>query len=124
MARVVHFEMFPTDTKKAVEFYRQVFGWEIETWQGPFEYWLATTGPDGTVGINGAISAPGSGGSQSVINTIGVDDLDATIERIIAAGGVQISEKNEIAGVGWFAYLQDPTGIVFGVLQPAPGSMP
>jgi catechol 2,3-dioxygenase-like lactoylglutathione lyase family enzyme len=47
MARVVHFELAADDPERAVKFYQQVFGWQIHKWDGPQDYWLATTGEQG-----------------------------------------------------------------------------
>ena len=117
MGRVVHFEFFGEAPGEMAEFYRQVFGWEVQTWPGPFEYWLVTTGPQGTPGIDGAIAPPSDAGAQRVVNTIGVADLAATTAAVIAAGGSTITETSPIPGVGWFRYVADPSGLVIGVLQ-------
>ena len=53
MNRVVHFEINSPDPDRASSFYSEAFGWSIEKWEGPQDYWLVTTGEDGTVGING-----------------------------------------------------------------------
>ena len=55
MARVVHFELAADDPERAAKFYEGVFGWQIQKWDGPQDYWLATTGPKDTPGIDGAI---------------------------------------------------------------------
>jgi len=34
--------------------YQKVFGWEINTWHGPEDYWLIMTGERGEPGIDGA----------------------------------------------------------------------
>ena len=54
--------------------------------------------------------------------TVDVEDIDATIAAVKAAGGNQVGEKNEIPGVGRMAYLADPSGIVFGAMQDTSGS--
>ena len=56
MGRVIHFEIPVDNPDQAVEFYTQVFEWKIETWEGPQEYWLATTGPREEPGIDGALT--------------------------------------------------------------------
>ena len=33
MSSVTHFEISANDPEKAVEFYKQVFGWEINKWR-------------------------------------------------------------------------------------------
>ena len=56
MPRVIHFELPADEPERAARFYESVFGWEITKWQGPMDYWLVTTGEEGTPGIDGAIS--------------------------------------------------------------------
>ena len=36
--RIVHFEIPADDTGKGVEFWSSLFGWEFESFPGPFEY--------------------------------------------------------------------------------------
>ena len=67
----------------------------------------------------GIVCTPPPGG-QRVVNIIGVDDIDDAIRRAKEAGAVTVSEKQPISGMGWAAYLTDPTGIVFGVFMNDP----
>ena len=46
MPRVAHFELPIDDPERAVKSYEQAFGWQINNWGGPVDYWLATTGLD------------------------------------------------------------------------------
>ena len=55
MPKVIWFEIPADDPGRAAKFYEDVFGWKVEKWDGPFDYWLVTTGPDDEPGINGAI---------------------------------------------------------------------
>ena len=50
MPRIVHFDISVSEPEKAIEYYSEVFGWEIMKWGGPMDYWLVTTGPDGEPG--------------------------------------------------------------------------
>jgi len=56
MPRVIHFEIPADDPARAVKFYEAVFGWKIEKWNGPMDYWLAMTGEQEQPGIDGAIT--------------------------------------------------------------------
>jgi len=42
------------------------------------------------------------------------------VARIEQAGGKRVHGPNDIPTVGFYAYCTDPSGTMFGVLQPAP----
>jgi uncharacterized protein len=130
MNRVIHFEIHAANGDRMQKFYSDVFGWQIKD-MGPQmgNYRMVTTGEDkpGEVypGINGGI-APRQGappqGNEAVnafVCTIGVDNLDAYIDKVKEAGGTTALDKMEVPGVGWLAYIKDPEGNIFGMLQPA-----
>jgi predicted enzyme related to lactoylglutathione lyase len=118
MPRVIHFEMYTDDPERGRKFYQDVFGWQFNKRTGPQEYWLDTTGEEGEPGINGGMMRPRPGQSPGTINTIGVPSLDQVIKKIEHQGGTICVPKMAIPGVGWLAYAEDPTGNVFGVLEP------
>ena len=118
MGRVVHFEISADDTKRAVAFYKEAFGWSIENWQGGMEYWLVKTGEKDQMGIDGAIM-PRESDFPPTVNTIAVEDLEKAIKKVEAAGGKQVSDKTTIPNVGLFCYCKDTEGNRFGMLQPA-----
>jgi uncharacterized protein len=121
MNRFVHFELATDDPEKTAAFYRDVFGWQVEKWDGPVDYWLVTNGDASTPGINGGLMHTG-GGFSGTINTIGVDDIDAAIERVVANGGEIVFPKDTIPGVGYQAYFKDTTGVVVGLHQGDPNA--
>jgi uncharacterized protein len=117
MSRVVHFEIPAGDPQRAANFYNKVFGWKIEKWPGPMDYWMVTTGADGTPGINGGLlkrQAP----TTATTNTIGVESVDSAVAAVQSAGGKMIMPKTAIPTVGYFAYCEDTEGNLFGVMQP------
>jgi uncharacterized protein len=123
MPRVIHFEIHCDDLDRAERFYRNVFGWEFQRWEGaPVDYRLVTTGPDEEPGIDGALAERrGEIDGQAVIayvNTIGVDDMVQTERRVAEAGGKQRRPRDEIPGVGTVAYFKDTEGNIFGALEP------
>jgi uncharacterized protein len=119
MSRFVHFEINASDLEKTVAFYREVFGWEINKWDGPMNYWLVKTGGTDEYGINGAIFNS-EGMFQGTVNTLDVPDLKAHIEKVKASGGKVLGEINFIPGVGHFTYCADVEGNLFGMLEPDP----
>jgi len=114
MPRVIHFEISADDPERAVNFYREVFGWEIQKWDGPVDYWLITTGPDDQPGINGAMMKRPDP-TASTWNTIEVPSVDEFTSRVVGAGGRMSMPKTPIPGVGYQAYCQDTEGNIFGV---------
>ena len=120
MDRITFFEFSTSEPAKENAFFKDVFGWQIAQW-GQMDYWLATTGPTDKPGIDGAITPPSMPDAPRVVNTISVDDIDATLERAKDAGATVMVEKQEVPKTGWLAYLLSPTGIPFGVIQQTPG---
>jgi predicted enzyme related to lactoylglutathione lyase len=120
MARVIHFDISGENPGQLVPFYEGIFGWKFNKWQGPMEYWLIETGPENEAGINGGLTRRQT--DDRVVNTIGVQDIDATLEQVRAKGGTVIAEKDAIPGMGWFAQFRDPEGNVFGVMQEDPSA--
>jgi predicted enzyme related to lactoylglutathione lyase len=119
MKRVVHFEISTDDPERAANFYRNVFGWKIEKWEPPIDYWLVTTGEDTEPGINGGIKRR-SDPAVGTVNTIDVPSIDDIIAKIESGGGKVVMPKTEIPGVGFHAYCQDSEGNVFGLMEGGP----
>lgn len=120
MKRPVHFEILADDPRKVAAFYADVFGWEVATWDdGDQTYWLVTTGPEDTPGINGGIMHRHF--DQAVINTLEIESLDESLKQVEAAGGRLVHGPEEVPGIGLHAYCADPEGNLFGMLQPGEG---
>ena len=115
MGRVTHFEITADQPERAVVFYKKVFGWDIDRWEGPQPYWLIT-GNAAERGIDGAIMERHVSG-QKVICTVDAESWDRAAETIRAAGGRVVSEKQVIPGVGTFAYCEDTEGNLFGIME-------
>jgi uncharacterized protein len=117
MARVVHFEIPAENPDGVVKFYSRVFGWKVDKWEGPVDYWLITTGEKGEPGINGAVMKK-EGPQSGITNTIEVTSVDETVEKVVANGGEVLAPKMPVPGVGYAAYFRDVEGNVFGLMQP------
>lgn len=116
MSRVIWFEIPADDPGRAAKFYEEVFGWKVEKWDGPFDYWLVTTGEDEEPGINGAIMTKEMG--EMVRDTISVDSYDEFAKKIEKAGGKMLTEKMEIPMMGYTGSFQDSEGNIFAILEP------
>jgi len=56
MPRVIHFEIVADKPERAMKFYKEVFAWDFNKWNGPQDYWLVKTGEDSQPGINGGLT--------------------------------------------------------------------
>jgi hypothetical protein len=122
--RPIHFEINADDVDRAVNFYQDVFGWDIKKYDDPsgeMIYYLVNTGSGTEYGVNGAIM-PRIDFHASTINTISVPDRDEYVEKVVNAGGKLIS-KSEIPNVGSFAYVMDSEGNILGILTPVENMM-
>ena len=119
MNRVVHFEIYSDDPAVAQPFYENVFGWQFKKVEGgPVEYWVVRTGDEKDPGIDGGLLRPREGQSPGTINTVAVRSLDGTIAKIEKGGGKICVPKMAIPDIGLLAYAEDPTGNIFGILEP------
>ena len=116
MSRIVHFEVPADDPERAIKFYESAFGWRIEKWDGPIEYWVIMTGPEDQPGIDGGLARredPATG----IENFIDVKDLDASLKAVADQGGEITRPRMTVPGVGWVAYIKDTEGNIFGLMQ-------
>lgn len=116
MPRVVHFEIDAKKPENVIPFYEKVFGWKIEKWKGPVDYWLIMTGKEKDPGIDGGLSKR-TEAQPSTVNTIDVPSVDEYIKKVKANGGRIIRPKLAVPGVGWMVYFKDPEGNVWGMMQ-------
>lgn len=119
MARVVHFEFAVDDPVRAIAFYENVLGWKVMKWEGPVDYWLLTTGEQNQPGIDGALMRR-QDDWPDVINTVDVEDLEATVAAAEANGGKRVTPRSVVPGVGYMSYVTDSEDNIFGLMQSDP----
>lgn len=116
MGRVVHFEIVADDADRISKFYETVFGWTVQKWDGPIDYWFLMTGDEKEPGIDGAFGMRQSD-DDIVVNTIDVSSVDETVKKIEENGGEIVRPKSVIPGVGYLAYFKDTEGNLWGIMQ-------
>ncbi len=115
MGKIVGFEMSSQQPEKAIKFYSKVFGWEFS--EPNWDYWGVSTDKGITdTGINGGISKGPSDYPHGTRIQIEVDSIDVTISKAKENGALVVREKMEFSDF-FLAYLVDPTGIGFGLIQ-------
>ena len=123
MSRPVHFEIQASNPQALMDFYSALLGWTFNKWEAG-DYWMITTGSADQPGINGGLM-PRRGGPpaemaalNSYVNTMGVDDVEASLAKAVDLGGTIAVPKMAIPGIGWLGYVKDPDGNLFGMMQP------
>lgn len=123
MDKVIHFEIPVEQFGRAQEFYGAAFGWQI-TKVPQFDYAIVRTSPVDEKhmpmekgAINGGMLKR-QGELKSPIITIGVGDIDASLDKVRQSGGAVVKEKFKVGEMGWSAYVKDTEGNVVGVWQP------
>ena len=119
MSRVTHFEIPADNPERAIKFYETVFGWTIEKWDGPIEYWLIVTGSEDQPGIDGGLTRR-EDPEIGIENIIDVSNLEESLENVTRNGGKVIRPKIPVPGVGWVAYITDTEGNIFGLMESDP----
>ena len=122
--RVVHFEVPFDDADRARSFYADVFGWQMMPIP-EMSYTLVTTGPSGDEGptesgfINGGLLE--KGGAFTAPNlVIDVDNIEDALKAVSDAGGSTVSERQQVADMGFAAYCRDTEGNLVGLWESAP----
>lgn len=109
------FDISTPDAGRAREFYGMVFGWTAHA-----------ANPDYSLLMNGSEQGPiggmGQSGPQSpytgLVLYIGVDDVDAALERAETAGASRTLLPVSVPGQGRIAVFRDPDGNHVGLIGP------
>jgi uncharacterized protein len=102
---VVHFEILSGgDPGPLQRFYAETFGWTVDA-NNPANYGLVSTGVEGTPG--GGIDRALDGAPRTMIY-IEVDDPEAYLAKVAAAGGRVVQGVNVVPGMVTFAQSPIP----------------
>ena len=117
MPTIEHFEIPADDVERARGFYKELFGWEIEKFSPDMDYWFVkTTDREGKPALcGGMMKRPMP--QQQITNYVGVDDVDASAEKVKSLGGQIIVPKQPVPGMGWFVFCMDTENNVFAMWQ-------
>lgn len=114
------YELMTPDADAARTFYEAVAGWTIGTKsdQPGMDYRMidAADGPvAGLLQLDDHMLA--SGAKPLWIGYVAVDDVDASVQQVTAAGGQIHVPPRDLEGVGRFAMVADPQGTPFYVMR-------
>lgn len=104
------------DLDRAMTFYHALFGWEFDV--GSAEMGHYTTCLIDGLPVAALAPNPDPAATDFWWNMyFATDDVDATVERIRAAGGTVLVEPDDVMEQGRLAIAKDPTGAQFGLWQ-------
>ncbi len=107
---ICHIEIGSTDIKECSEFYKELFGWNLNHDMGD-DYIMFQ--PEGMPG-GGFMKTEKSGGG-SIVFYVEVDDIEGYLAKAAELGGKEVAPKSEIPNVGWFGQFSDPEGNIIGL---------
>jgi len=117
------------DLPRARTFYRSAFGWPADVDDPVYlEFRLPEGMRLGLYARDAFATNIGEGPSATPVGAVGgtelylfPDDLEATLDRLVAAGARPLSPLAPRAWGDEVAYLADPDGTVIALARPSPG---
>ena len=113
-----HVELSTDDVKKAKKFYAAVFAWKLNDLPA-----MSYTMIDVAGGVGGGMQKKQTPEQPSAwLPYVQVDDVKATMAKVIKAGGTAMLEFQEIGDMGSIGIFADPHGAALGVWAAKPGA--
>lgn len=115
-------ELMTHDATRAAEFYTGLFGWRADTQDYGEQKYTTFTPPSGP-GAGGMFELAGEMAEMSAawVPYFRVADADDAARRAAELGATVAKGPADIPGVGRFAFIIDPQGAQFYILQVLPG---
>ena len=115
----IWYELLTTDTEASGAFYTDLIGWTRAGFDSSVEGYQIFSA--GEAGVGGMMKLPDGAQEKGMrpgwFGYIGVDDVDASVAAITAAGGAVHMPAMDMEGVGRMAMVADPQGVVFYVMR-------
>jgi len=112
-------ELMTDDVEAAKAFFADTIGWTFDGMPMPEgTYWVAKVGEQPVAGIMDMTGFAPPGVPPHWIAYLEVDDIEARLAKVAAAGGEVLRETFEVPEVGRIAILKDKTGGAMGWIQP------
>jgi uncharacterized protein len=123
----IWYELLTKNADAAGDFYGQVTGWtSSQSDQTGMDYRFFFSNPgcnddDGVGGYMAITPEMAAGGARPAwVGYLAVDDVDASLVSIMAAGGRTLMPATDLQGVGRMAMVADPQGAPFYIMRPTP----
>jgi predicted enzyme related to lactoylglutathione lyase len=107
---LTQFEIYAEQPAKLADFYRALFGWQIDRAPG-LDYWRIRTGMADNPGGRPAL------GPNSWLHYINVTSLDDVLAKVERLGGTIVRRKTAVPKTAWYSIVADPEGNLFGIWE-------
>ena len=112
--KICYLEIPATDIDGSARFYERVFGWKSRVRGDGHRAFDDTTGAVSGSWVLGRKPSSDPG----VLTYVMVDSIDATVKKVLAAGGKVATPRTPLGNAGEaFATFLDPAGNLFGLYQ-------
>ena len=124
--KFVWYEYMGDDLRAAVDFYSAVVGWSAkDAGMADFPYQLVSAGSAMVAGMMDIPADAKAMGAKPCWNGyVWVEDVDAALPKLTAAGGKVYKAPADIPGIGRFAVVADPYGAGFMLYRDTGGNPP
>lgn len=117
----IWYELMTSDADAAVAFYGAVLGWQSRRAEGsPMDYRIFGIAGEDVAGI---LPIPPDADHAQMrpgwLGYVAVDDVDAALAKVTAAGGARHVPPTDVPGVGRFALVADPQRVPFYLMRGA-----
>ena len=107
---LIHFEVVGKDPEKLQGFFGDLFGWQING-DNPMNYGIVNLSDD----VGGGIGPAPEGQPGHAMFYVGVDDVEAALQKAESLGGSRIFGPMEVPEGPTIAHFADPEGNVVGL---------
>lgn len=115
-ANIVWFEIPADDVGRARTFYSKLFGWKLNKFPMPMEYWHIDTGGADASPDGGLMKRQGPQ-QQGITNFISVPAVDKYMDKVQKLGGKICMPKTAVPEMGFFAICQDTENNTFALWE-------
>ena len=112
---IVWFEIPADNVERAKSFYSALFGWKIEKFPGPMEYWHIDTGGGDDTPDGGLMKRQSP--QQGITSYVGVASVDDSAAKVEKLGGKICMPKTQVTEMGYFVICQDPENNTFALWE-------
>ena len=110
-------ELASNDMKASVDFFRDVFGWQIDYSDRLGFYIIPDTSPQNKA-IDGAIFTLRKAKLPFLTVFIQVDDIIEKARQVEEHGGYILEKPNRVPGGAHICLFNEPSGVTFAMIEP------